>query len=83
MPNEKRWNLPFIHNIMIPSHMEAVLNVPLFDAVSQDSMYQWPNKDGKYSVKSAYNIFMERVVDLSHHYHTLEYAVETKGCSKG
>lgn len=67
LPDEKKWNTHFIQSTMIPSHMELVLNVPLF-VVTVESVFWWHIKDGNYSVKSAYNIFMERIVDLSHHH---------------
>lgn len=68
LPIEKNRNTHFIQITMFPSHIQAILNVPLFDGVTMDLVFWWPNKDGTYSIKSAYNIFMERVVDLSHHH---------------
>lgn len=66
LPGLKRWDVHTISNLLHPNYTEAMLNVPLFESDRKDTILWWPNKHGFYSVKTAYNLFMEKIVDLSH-----------------
>lgn len=51
-----------------PDWCSGHLGVPLFATVQHDSITWFPSKDGLYSVKIAYHIFLQKLVDSHQHY---------------
>jgi hypothetical protein len=45
---------------------EAVLHTPLYDQVIQDRLFWKSERNGCYSVRSAYRLCVEELIDVSH-----------------
>ncbi|MCH98722.1 ribonuclease H protein, partial [Trifolium medium] len=65
-PNVKQWNSTLITSILGMQLGSRILQTPLFDSVSHDKIIWRFEKNGKYSVKSAYRYCIEDTLDLSH-----------------
>ncbi|MCH98629.1 ribonuclease H protein, partial [Trifolium medium] len=64
--NMKQWNTNLITNMLGVQEGSKILQTPLFDSVSQDKIIWRFEKNGKYSVKSAYRYCIEDTLDISH-----------------
>lgn len=53
-PHSKQWNIDFIHYVFDPGTAQKILATPLLSSVRTDAPTWRFEKDGKYSVRSAY-----------------------------
>ncbi|CAJ2643989.1 unnamed protein product [Trifolium pratense] len=65
-PNVKQWNPTLVTSMLGTQLGSRILKTPLFDSVSHDKIIWRFEKNGKYSVKSAYRYCIEDTLDLSH-----------------
>lgn len=61
LSDRKSWNQDLLRDFLLPAQCDAVLRVPLYSSISHDTRTWWPTKNGIYSVKSAYHIFLEKL----------------------
>ena len=64
--NGKKWNEPLIRHIFSHDIVAAILNTPLIFQVQQDKLIWKAERNGKYSVRSAYRLCVEELIDTSH-----------------
>ena len=62
----KNWNEELVRYIFEDGTAQQILNTSLFQQVSEDRLVWQPEKNGKYSVRSAYRVCMEEISDNSH-----------------
>lgn len=60
---KRKWNLQVIPSTLLPAEAQAIVRVPFFDSVKADSKVWWPSNHRSYIVKSAYNLFLDEVLD--------------------
>lgn len=61
--NSKSWNQEVVRHIFTKETSQMILNIPLFPQVTEDKLPWNPEKNGHYSVKSAYRLCVEEIVD--------------------
>jgi len=62
----KSWNEELVWYIFEEGTAQRILNIPLFQQVNEDRLVWNPEKNGHYSVRSAYRLCVEEIVDNSH-----------------
>jgi ribonuclease HI len=62
----KSWNVPLIQQIFSTDTAAAILNTPLYDQVIYDRLIWKSERNGCYSVRSAYRLCVEELIDVSH-----------------
>jgi len=62
----KSWNVPLVQQIFSTDTAEAILNTPLYDQVTHDRLIWKSERNGCYSVRSAYQLCVEEIIDVSH-----------------
>jgi hypothetical protein len=62
----KTWNRNIVLQIFSPSHASAILNTPLVERVADDRLVWKEEKNGYYSVRSAYRLCVDVLTDSSH-----------------
>jgi len=65
-PYVKSWNEPVVRQVFSEDLASKILNMPLFEQVQHDMMIWKAEKNGRYSVRSAYRLCVTELVDLSH-----------------
>lgn len=63
---EKCWNTQLVHDIFDDDTVTSVLKTPLINSVATDKIVWRYEKNGIYSVKSAYRYYIEDAFDTSH-----------------
>ncbi|CAJ2628079.1 unnamed protein product [Trifolium pratense] len=66
LPDTKGWNLPLLTTLLESSGIDKVLHTPLFDSVVEDKRIWRMEKNGVYSVRSAYRLCVQELLDTSH-----------------
>jgi hypothetical protein len=66
MPDEKSWNLPLISSLFEPNSVLKIVKTPLYNSVTADKRICHREKDGMYSVKSAYHLCVQEELDPIH-----------------
>jgi ribonuclease HI len=66
LPDTKCWNLPLLTTLLNSSGVNKVLNTPLFNSVLEDKRIWRMEKNGAYSVRSAYRLCVQELLDTSH-----------------
>ncbi|CAJ2637113.1 unnamed protein product [Trifolium pratense] len=66
MSDSKMWNLPLICSLFDDSSARKILKTPLLDSVPVDKVIWRLEKDGHYSVKSAYRYCIDEAIDTTH-----------------
>ena len=64
--SSKGWNQEVIQQVFSSDIADSILRTPLLDQVREDNLIWKAAKNGLYSVKSAYRLCMEQLVDVSH-----------------
>jgi hypothetical protein len=64
-PDEKSWNVPLITSLFDISSANKILNTPLFSSVTTDKQVWRVERDGHFSVKSAYRLCTQELIDTS------------------
>jgi ribonuclease HI len=62
----KEWNQDIIHTLFDQNIVDSILKTPLIQQVSSDRLVWKAEKNGNYSVKSAYRLCVEELIDTSH-----------------
>jgi hypothetical protein len=62
----KTWNLGVVQQVFSPEIARQILNTPLLEQVGEDRLIWRVEKNGFYSVKSAYRLCVEVLTDSSH-----------------
>jgi hypothetical protein len=62
----KIWKASVIYNLFDAPTAHLILNTPLQPRVTEDKMIWKGEKSGKYSVRSAYRICVDKIADNSH-----------------
>ena len=62
----KVWNAPLIRKVFSNDIAEAILNTPLFEQVQNDRLIWKAERNGCYTVRRAYRLCVEELVDVSH-----------------
>jgi ribonuclease HI len=62
----KVWNEPLIRQVFSTDIADAILHTPLFEQVTNDRLIWKAEKNGCYSVRSAYRLCVEELIDVSH-----------------
>ena len=65
-PYFKQWNVPVVRQVFSEDLASKILNTPLFEQVQHDTLIWKAEKNGRYSVRSAYRLCVSELVDLSH-----------------
>ena len=63
--NSKRWNETLIRQVFSHDIGSAIINTLLFSQVQHDRIIWKAENDGKYSVRSAYRLCVEELIDTS------------------
>jgi hypothetical protein len=66
MSDSKKWNFPLIYSLFDDSSARKILKTPLLHSVSVDKVTWRLEKDGHYSVKSAYRYCIDEAIDTTH-----------------
>jgi hypothetical protein len=66
LPDTKCWNMPLLTTLLDSSGINKVLNTSLFDFVSVDKRIWRMETNGAYSVRSAYRLCVQELLDTSH-----------------
>jgi hypothetical protein len=66
MQYQKTWNIDVIQQVFSPDFASSILRTPLIDQVQEDKLIWKAEKNGLYSVKSAYRFCVADLVDTSH-----------------
>ncbi|RHN71289.1 putative reverse transcriptase zinc-binding domain-containing protein [Medicago truncatula] len=64
--HRKGWNVPLIRQVFSDDVADRILNMPLFEQVQHDRLIWKAEINGCYSVKSAYKLCVEELIDISH-----------------
>jgi hypothetical protein len=64
--NTKTWNVSVVQQVFDPVIARSILNTPLVDQVDEDRLIWKAEKNGYYSVKSAYRLCVDVLTDSSH-----------------
>ena len=84
-PYVKSWNEPVVRQVFSEDLTYKILNTPLFEQFQHDKMILKAEKNGRYSVCSAYQLCVIELVDLSHLHrlgilvNNLDAQISTKG----
>jgi ribonuclease HI len=62
----KTWNVGVVQQVFDPVTASSILNTPLVDQVEEDRLIWKVEKNGHYSVKSAYRLCVNVLTDSSH-----------------
>jgi hypothetical protein len=62
----KGWNVDVIQQVFSPEDTRRILDTPLIDQVTEDRLIWKVEKNGYYSVKSAYRLCVDVLTDSSH-----------------
>lgn len=62
----KSWRVDLIQTLFTPPSAKAILNTPLFNVIDKDLRIWAQESSGCYSVRSAYKLLIDRVLDTSH-----------------
>ena len=65
-PDVKEWNRDIVCHIFSVDVADSILNTPLLDQVDTDRLIWKAEKNGFYSVKSAYRLCVDELIDVSH-----------------
>ena len=65
-PSMKEWNREVISHIFSPEVANSIVSTPLLEQVETDKLVWKAEKNGIYSVKSAYRLCVDDLVDISH-----------------
>jgi hypothetical protein len=66
MPNDKRWNENTVRQVFSAELANKILTTPFVAHVQSDRLVWKAERNGKYSVKSAYRLCVEELIDTSH-----------------
>ena len=61
--SHKRWNSDVVQQVFSPDIAALILRTPLLDQVVEDSLVWKGEKNGMYSVRSAYRLYVDEIVD--------------------
>lgn len=64
----KRWNVPLVRQVFSSDIADTILQTPLYEQVQHDRFIWKAERNGCYSVRSAYHLCVEELVDVSHHH---------------
>lgn len=64
--HSKKWNAALVSQVFTHDLAADILNTPLYDQVPVDNMVWKVERNGIYSVRSAYRLCVEELVDTSH-----------------
>jgi len=64
--HDKVWNVPIIRHVFNNDIVSAILNTPLYEQVRTDRLIWKAERNNCYSVRSAYRLCVEELVDVSH-----------------
>lgn len=53
-PEDKKWKLELANSVLMPEEVKLLQTIPISHRLPKDIQYWWPNKDGVFSVRSAY-----------------------------
>jgi len=62
----KSWNVPLVRQIFSDDNASCILHTPLIEQVQNDRLIWKVEKNGYYSVRSAYILCVEELLDVSH-----------------
>jgi ribonuclease HI len=62
----KTWNREVVQQVFTPVHSSAILNTPLIDQVAEDRLVWKVEKNGHYSVRSAYRLCVDVLIYSTH-----------------
>ena len=66
LTNEKRWNEVVVRQVLSADLADKIMSMPLVAHVQADRLIRKVEKNGRYSVKSAYRLCVEELIDSSH-----------------
>lgn len=64
--HSKKWNAALVSQVFTHDLAADILNTPLYDQVPVDNMVWKAERNGIYSVRNAYRLCVEELVDTSH-----------------
>jgi hypothetical protein len=64
LPNEKRWNEVVVRQVLSADLADKITSTPLVAHVQADRLIWKAEKNGRYSVKSAYRLCVESLLTL-------------------
>ncbi|CAJ2659545.1 unnamed protein product [Trifolium pratense] len=63
---DKQWDEDVVRSLVGAEDVDSVLNTPLLDSATVDSLTWWPDSRGIFSVKSAYHLAVNNLIDTSY-----------------
>jgi len=66
LPDQKSWDVPFLHLIFSEQIVEHIVATPLYPLVREDRLIWKKENNGEYSVRSAYRLCINELLDTSH-----------------
>ncbi|XP_024630887.1 uncharacterized protein [Medicago truncatula] len=64
--HSKTWNVEVIHQVFDDASAASILQTSLFEQVTDDALIWKAERNGLYSVKSAYRLCVEELIDTAH-----------------
>jgi len=66
VPTKKRWNEAAVLQVFSAGLADKIMSTPLIAHVKSDRLIWKVEKNGKYSVKSAYRLYVKELIDSAH-----------------
>jgi len=63
--NHKSWDVPFLESIFDQQTVNHITNTPLFTSVKEDRLIWSKESNGDYSVRNAYRLCLQELLDVS------------------
>lgn len=63
-PFGKTWNVSIIANMFYGTIVQRILNTPIYSTVTMDKRIWKANKNGVYSIRSAYKLYIHDLIDI-------------------
>jgi len=64
LQHHKMWDVPFLETIFDQQTAAAIINKPLYTSVTKDRLVWNKENNGEYSVRSAYQLCMQELLDI-------------------
>ena len=62
----KEWNTPLVRHVFSHDIADVILHTPLFEQVQTDHLVWKAERNGCYSIRSAYRLYVEEMIDVTH-----------------
>lgn len=65
IPDTRQWDIPLIQALFQPCDMKEITSIPSQNSAPNDLQIWYFSRNGSYTVKSSYRLFMDNIIDHS------------------